>query len=415
MLLTSKKFEYPLLILTLVDILFLPYMNFVASTYSQLFVFLWFIFKDKRVFQRKELRFYYWISFFIAISVIISLFTIPDNLIGEYIIENIKRGLNVGMGISYYFFFSYLLRSNKIKMENWMFAFLVYVVLWGVLYYLNLNTYIKLKMIFNSHDAILRVLSEESYKFRFSYVWTDPNNIGYALVGIVAFLILSRKTSNVILLFSIVSLFLILFICMSGGSVITAIIVIPFTLLVRLKNSNNVTSSLMFILTIVISAYFIVRYSDQITESEVGSTALDRFEDKTQTEEPRFKIWEKAFKSKNILLYVYAGEGNSLFINGQPFKPHSGHIMFLFGYGLICYYMYMYLFFRKSKIQKWSNMLYIMPFLLCFTINIGIGELKYAAIMYMLIANSRIKSFELNVENQKNSKYIWHFAEFNGN
>jgi hypothetical protein len=100
--------------------------------------------------------------------------------------------------------------------------------------------------------------------------------------------------------------------------------------------------------------------------------------------------------SKNIFLYILAGEGNTLFINGMPFSPHSGHLMFIFGFGFISYYMYMYLIFRKTKAQKWQDMVFIIPFLLCFTINIGIGELKYAAITYMLIAYSRNKSIDHN-------------------
>lgn len=386
-----NKFEKSLLIFTLIDIFFSPYVFFLATTYSQFFVFLWFLLKDKKIFQRKELQFYYGILFFIALSVPVSLFTIPDNLVGEFVVDNLKRGLAIGMAISYYFFFSYMLKSKEIKLEKWMFAFLIYITLWGVLYFINTNVFLGLKRIFNPHDSTLGNLTRQFYFYRFNFIWTDPNNIGYTLVGVVAFLIMNKKSSNIILIISIITLLFNLLLIMSGGTILTALLIIPLAVLIRLKNRVNLKSVIMLILSLVIIFYLTNKFSNQFTGTKIGKAAFTRLDDKTKKEEPRLRIWKRAFESKNIFPYVFAGEGSNLFINGKHFSPHSGHLMFIFGYGFICYYMYMYLFFRKIQTQKWADLLLTVPFLACFTLNIGIGELKYAAIMYMLIAYSRIK------------------------
>lgn len=393
MFLTIPKFEKYLLIFTLVDILFAPYVFFLATTYSQFFVFLWFILKDKRVFRKTELKFYYYIMFFIALSVIISIFTIPNHFLGEYVFDNFKRGLNIVLGISYYFFFSYYFKTRDVKLEKWMFALLVYVTLWGVLYYINMGLFITIKRLFNPYDSVTNVFVLNTDFFnRYNFIWTDPNNIGYTIVGVVAFLIINKKTNSIFLIISLLALLFILFLTMSGGSVLTAFLIIPMSIMVRFRNSLNIWSRLILILSVVAAIYLTSKFSSQLTGSEIGETAILRLEDKTETEEPRLRIWNKLFEAKNILFYTFAGEGSNLFVNGKPFAPHNGHFMFIFGFGFICYYMYMYLLFRKSKTQRWIDLLYIFPFLLCFTLNVGIGELKFASIMYMLVAYSRTQN-----------------------
>ena len=233
------KFEKYLLIFTLVDILFAPYVFFLATTYSQFIVFIWFIIKDKRYFIKKEVQFYYGILFFIFLSTIFSLSTIPSGLIGKYFVENIKRGLNLGMGISYYFFFFYIFQFIEINLKKWFVIFIVYVTAWGILYYLNISYFLLLKSIFNPHDAVLLSMTGKNFFYRFSFIWTDPNNVGYMLIGIIAFLLVDKNTSNVVIMVCILCLIFNLILIMSAGSFIVAIIIIPLGFYFRLKGSAS--------------------------------------------------------------------------------------------------------------------------------------------------------------------------------
>lgn len=385
------KFERFLLIFVLIDIFFAPYVFFIATTFSQLFVFVWFLSKDKAVFQRQEVKFYYAIWVFVVISVFISLFTLPVTSVEEYFLENIKRGLAFGMAISYYFFFSYMIKRYKFAFEKWIYALIIYVALWGMLYFLNMGAFLAIKPFFNRADPFTNgaMVSDPDYFNRFNFIWSDPNNIGYTIVGLAAFLVLRKNTSNFVLITTVLPTLFIIFITMSGGSILAAVVVLPIALAYKFKESSSLKSGFFILVSLMVMSAIAISFSDQILASEVGEATVARLEDKTETEEPRFEIWNRLIENKNILYYIPAGEGIMIFLNGKSYAPHSGHLMLIYGFGLICYLLYMYLFYRKSKTQYWTDYLYILPFFLCFTLNIGLGELKYSAIFYILVAYSR--------------------------
>lgn len=394
---TASKYENFLLLFVLVDIFFAPYVFFIATTFSQLFVFIWFIKKNKSVFHQNELSFYYLIGVFVVVSVFVSLFTIPTLFAEEYLVENIKRGLAFYMAISYYFFFSYMVKRKKFAFEKWIYALVIYISLWGLLYFINMNTFLAIKPFFNRADPFTNgaMVSDPDYFNRFNFIWSDPNNIGYTIVGLAAFLIVHRRTSNVIVVTAVLATLFVVFITMSGGSIISAAVVLPLALFMRFKTSASIKSFLVILISIITISGITISYSDQILGSEIGETTVARLEDKTETEEPRLEIWNRLFENKNVLYYLPAGEGIMIFLKGRPFSPHNGHFMLIFGFGVLCYLLYMYLFYRKSRAQQWSDFLFIFPFLLCFTLNIGIGELKYAAIFYILVAYSRNRNIKL--------------------
>lgn len=384
-----NKFENYLLIFTIVDILFAPYVFLFATTYSQLIVFLWFLLKDKQFFNHREVNFYYAVMGFILLSVFVSLVVLPSDKMAYYAIENFKRGLNIGLAISYYFFFYYIFKTVKVSIEKWMIAFIYAVTIWGVIYYLNLSAFLGLKVLFNPRDATLTNLVTENFFLRYNYIWTDPNNVGYTLVAVVSFLILNKRVSNIQLFIIVPCLLFCLLIIMSAGSIVSAIIFIPIAYIYRLTKTRKLISHLIIIVSFLIFGLTIQKNYSNFSENEIGKTAISRLESKSETGDTRPEIWLKLLKSKNILLYLFAGEGTVLFVDGKHYSPHSGHFVFIFGYGIIAYLFYLYIVFRKTKWQKWKDYIYILPLFICFTINIGIGELKFAAIMYMIIAYSR--------------------------
>lgn len=395
-----NKFEKYLLIFTLVDILFAPYVSFLATTYSQFIVFLWFVLKGKRYFNQREVNFYYACMGFILLSVFVSLLVLPYDKMAYYALENFKRGLNIGLAISYYFFFYYIFKVTKVEIEKWLMAFVLFVTLWGVLYYLNMGLFYSLKAIFNPRDATMSNLALTNFFMRFNYTWTDPNNLGYMLVGVVSFLIINKRVTNIQLIAVVICLLFNLLIIMSAGSIITAALFIPAAYFIRAYNSGKLINFATIVISIVVMVVIVQNYYSVFSNSEIGEISITRLVSKNEMGDSRPQIWKELLESKNILLYVFTGEGAVLFVNNQPFSPHNGHFVLIFGYGMICYFLYLFIVFRKSANQKWVDFLYILPFLICFTINIGIGELKYAAIMYMLVAFSRTQNREQIQQNQ---------------
>jgi hypothetical protein len=175
---------------------------------------------------------------------------------------------------------------------------------------------------------------------------------------------------------------------MSGGSILTSLIIIPISLFYRFK-TMNLFSKVLLSITLFITFFLVSNVYINLANSEIAENSIDRLENKTETEEPRFKIWERLFEDKNIIFHSFVGEGSNIFVKNRPFSPHNGHLMFIFGYGCICWVLYLKLIFWKLKSQFFLDYIYIIPFLICFTINIGIGELKYSALMYLMVVLSR--------------------------
>jgi hypothetical protein len=178
---------------------------------------------------------------------------------------------------------------------------------------------------------------------------------------------------------------------MSGGSIIAFCAIIPIAFLLRITKLNNLFNLIYLMIFLLFSIYLMFEYSHIILNTEVGHTSLARLELKAGGEDSRKNIYMNLLTSKNIILYLFTGEGSNIFVGDRVYSPHSGHLMLIYGFGLICYFMYMYIMFRKSKTVSWMNYLPIIPFLLGFTINIGIGELKFAVILYMIVAFIRIR------------------------
>lgn len=386
-----SKWEKYLFYFTIIDLFFLPYVPIIATTFSQLFVFFWFVFKNKSCFNRKLVIYYYFISIFVIISNIFSFISIPKYYFDEYYVENFKIGISLIMSLTYYFFFDYFFRRTIINLTNWLLFFILYVVIWGLLYFFNMNLFISLKKIFNPYDAFTSDLFLNSGQFiRYNFIWTDPNNIGYALVGLTSYFILNKRINNILILICIISLLFILLIIMSGGSILTSLIIIPISLFYRFK-TVNLFSKVLLSITLFVAFFLVSNVYINLANSEIAENSINRLENKTETEEPRFKIWERLFEDKNIIFHSFVGEGSNIFVKNRPFSPHNGHLMFIFGYGCICWIFYLKLIFWKTKSQLFLDYIFIIPFLICFTINIGIGELKYSALMYLMVVLSRIK------------------------
>ena len=73
----------------------------------------------------------------------------------------------------------------------------------------------------------------------------------------------------------------------------------------------------------------------------------------------------------------------------EGFSSENGHLYWICMYGLPSYIGFMWLMFRKTRKQKLREYIWIIPFFVCFTMNIGIGEFKWMAIFLLLLANSR--------------------------
>ena len=135
---------------------------------------------------------------------------------------------------------------------------------------------------------------------------------------------------------------------------------------------------LLFILPLVIYAIF------SFFESNVTQIALERVS--SSSADSRFVIWKTLLVNENPFKYLLIGTGGNVFVNGLPFKPHNGHFHLIYSYGWIVYGLFMFVYFRKRKNTTWKEYFFLIPFLLGFTVNVGIYEPRFLNILSLLVA-----------------------------
>jgi hypothetical protein len=392
--LTKSKFEIYLFYFSIIDLFFLPYVPFVATTFSQILMVWWFLATKNKKYNLNEFKAYGIFVFFVFIGIIASLIYLQIyNGFEDYIINNIKSAIQIILMLLYYFFFYHISLKYKIRIKNFLLIFLFYVFLWGILYYLNFYLFLDLKTIFNAYDNYLVYFQERENFYRFSFIWTDPNNITYIAVGVMIYLMtnLKIKFHYVILSFLIVCTINIL--AMSSGGWLSLLLFGLPALGFRFK--KELSRRFMSRLTILVSFFGVMLFYstsiiDYLSLDDIYLISIERNE--MNSGNSRFEKWNMLLEDKMDVLpiYFFFGTGMELFLDNKPFGSHNGHFTLIFAYGLMGYLAFMYIVFRKIKTIPWIKYLYILPLLLGFTINIMFTELKLMGIIFLIIAQSRV-------------------------
>ena len=373
--------------LVIIDILVLPYFPLFAI--NSLFFLMFFDVFNQRIYTEKSyLTAASLFLFFAAFSTILSYFIQP-----LFFSENIKRFAQfVLIFASYFYIFSFFVRNDSKNMvgiiNNIFFAF---VFIWALIYFVDLNSFLNYKAYFNKNDSFIGFLKEEKNDiYRFSYIWTDPNNIAYAILGIFLFSIYNLKVG---ILKSYLYLSVVFFVCLTSMStaawLILILIVLPlFFINLNFKRLKDIVTFLFFLLLILVLCWKLL---PDLINSDIAVSAIDRFESNNLDSESgisRLGIWENVynFHQDNLYKYFFMGNGYQLYNNNAPIAPHNGILLILFGYGLPATICFLYFFFR-FKINK--SYLFLIPFFLCFFINIMIGETKLFLLYVYLLAYVR--------------------------
>lgn len=389
---SKKSIEILLFHIVVCDILFFPYMSIIATTYTQFVVFIWFLLKKPKCFNLVEYKAYFVFLFLAVTSTVLSVFILPhwDYVFG--LKENIKRLFQFSMGLSYYFFFYYCFKNYILSLRKYLIFFILVTTLWAIIYYYNFNLYIDLKQIFNSKDAFLSI-TDDSYIYRFSYIWSDPNNIGYTIVGVFFVLVYYEKFSISVNVLILCFILFVLLMVMSSGSWLSLLLLLPFLLyllFVDFYKQSSLMKTTILLLLVPLFIYVAYELVLNIIQADVAIHSVERLE--SNSGDSRFRIWKTALSTHNLLFYLFFGTGFQFYVGNRSFSTHSGHLMLMYSYGVIAYLIYMYLVFRKRRGFSYFSYLWIIPFFICFTINIGIGEQKFVGVLYLLIAYTTYKN-----------------------
>lgn len=394
MLLNKKNLSIYIFFIVVLDVLILPYFPYFAISNMFFLMFIDMILRKKIVVEGKI---FYLFVLFLIFSLLSTWFSYYSDFYNLGIFsENIKRFFQLILVFIFYFYFYdfFSTGDNKKYIKYLIGIFFVSVFLWALLYYISLDGFLSLKRIFNSNDNFVeRYYSGENTYYRFSYIWSDPNNIAYAVLGVFLFSLFNyRNNILIIFLYFLVVLLVCLFSMSTAAWLILFSFVVP-CLLYRLDWRNPKILFSLLILVLMFS-YFLSGFLIELLNSEVATNSFERFENNninTESGGSRFEIWSNIYSYYNGSFHNYLifGDGYQLHYGDKLVKPHNGLFLIFLGYGLPALIIFVYIFFKFKLLKEY---LFVVPFFLCFFVNIMIGEMKFFVLYLLLLAYVRAKN-----------------------
>lgn len=377
--------------IVIIDILFLPYIRVFSASLSMLLLPIWFLFNLKKFKMTRENLALGTLIFLSLSSLLISYFTLPFSMVTS----NIVNTIILLYGILYYLFFKYIFVKFDFNINSLLTKYLFFTFILALIYFLNPSTYFNVRTMWSMSGQTIAVTDSLSIS-RFTSILSDPNNAAVVSSGVMAFLLFRKNDSSPFknIFIMMITLFIVTA-TMSTTGFITFSVVIAFYGLTKFKLSKSIKIKkknvfFFFILLFLLPLFIYTIYS--FFESEVAQIALTRVSNNSA--DSRFDIWKTLLTNENPLKYLLTGSGGNVFVNGLPFRPHNGHLHLIYSYGWIVYGIFMFIYFRKRPNTTWKDYFFLVPFLLGFTVNVGIYEPRFINLLSLLTANYAAYSFK---------------------
>lgn len=371
----------------LFDLLFMPYMPLIMIPISSPIIIvallLWGKFRKGR---------YFWlvICFIILalISSFISIFIVPP----EYQMQNFKRVLQLFIVFSYYFYFRWVQDhiNPNINYNRIIYAWLFYMLVLIVWFFIDpMSAYYIRDYIYTTSPPLIDYTIQVG---RFCYLYTDPNTVGYLLLIVICFLMFCyQRVKHNQKIFLLIMIGLTLIATQSKGVMVSIFFIVMFELIyfLRLKGVNILVSIkhhlgkvILMGLCLFLLIYFSSAFYGTVAD-EVVNRSVERLQDFSY-EGGRLSnytyIYENGCKTGFVV-----GQGYTLLVDGDIFKPHSDHIRMICSYGLIAYLLILYFLFSKVFFRPSR---FLIPAFMAFSVNSLIDETKLFSIVLIFLAIS---------------------------
>lgn len=390
---TTDNLDYYIFLFAVIDTLFLPYFWFVSVPLSLPVVIYWSIIRHNEIRAFKEYGLVNIMFVLMLFSTLLGIIILPHN-----IYENVVFLVKYYYIFMLYFLFKIRLNLRDVSLNKFLFLFVFLVLAMALIYYYDKSLYHNFKLFWNYKSNIFveaRYIGLVGY--RYSFIWMDPNNIAYMIIAVVIFLLTYEKTIFFTKLIMITSLLVVLVATMSNGAILALItsacvyfVLQIFNLFKIRKIEVNIRplNIFLFCITILLGIYFIPKIPN-FFETTTAIEAIERFN--SNSGDSRFKIWTYIFSNISIsdyFLYLVLGKGGVTLVGQGAIAPHSGHLYWILGYGMISYLIFMYIVFRKRKNTPILKYIWMVPVFIGFTINTMIGEMKLFSLIMLLVASS---------------------------
>ena len=368
----------------LFDILFLPLFPLFSVSMSLPVMAYWYLARGRRTHFVKEYKMMPAVVAIMAFSILLGLLFQFDVRYETTLSTSIKRFFQFLTSFWYFLFFKYYFIKYGEEVKKYFMWEVIYIAFFALIYVLFQDLFIHYKAIINPADPhTRRFLSDELFGvYRYTFLWSDANNVGYAITGIALFYIVEESREYLKKYLVLALTFFILFCTMSIGGLGVGVVMmgVAFLFTDSFKNgkSGGILALLVFILLI---AFVVIQYGEVISEFiDIGiESRLDKYSDMEDSSGGRLKDLQKAISHMSPLFLII---GSGL----EGFTSENGHVYLIAAYGLPVYIYFMYLLFAKRKKISWKRYLPIVPFFVGFTMNIAIIDQKFLLILLLMSA-----------------------------
>lgn len=378
-----------------IDILFLPYLSFISVSASVSIAAIWTLMNLRKICHDREGK-----AFILMISIMFfgMLMTklYPAQVHFETTIStSIKRFFQYILCFCFYFFYRSYFSHKRPPIDKIIFIAIIYITIFAIFYKFFPYKYASLKILINPADNHTRRYLANMVIYRFNYLWTDPNNIAYFIVGVSSWFFLQKKATRITkLIVCCLTIFIVLCTVSNGGLLTLAVMIaiLSFINMINVSRRNGAVkkNTLFFILFTIISLLIIVSLTPigEIIYNKYILNYLVRLEyyfDFTSAPSLSGGRLEDLIQGLKILspITILIGTGQ------EGIVTEIGHIYWIGMYGFPAYLIFIWLMFRKYNKQYWKSYIWILPFFIGFTVNIAIGEFKWMATYLMLLAYCR--------------------------
>lgn len=375
----------------IIDVLFFPYIRILSSSISMLVLPIWYVFNFNKLKKNKEFSVFILISIFMLVSLALSLIIYP----GWVWKSNLSNFGILFFALLYYFFFKYMIEKYTVKIKKILIIYVGFVLILAIVYLVNPSLYFQMRSFWTMGGNVIAVESSLLIH-RFTSTFSDPNNAATALVGVLAYLLFNEKIGKAKSILLVLGTGIIVLATMSSTGFIVYGLTLTLLLLILILSTRKIREikfstlfSSIFILLLVPFIYLLINL---FFNTEVAQLALSRFSENST--ESRINIWLRLLENQNIFKYIVVGMGGTIFVEGSTFRPHNGHLYLIYNYGMIVYFGFLYIFFRRRRTPI-NYYFFIIPFLIGFTMNVGISEPRFANLLALLVAAYAHNNYKL--------------------
>lgn len=376
--------------LILFDIFFIPLFPWFSVSMSIPVIVLWYLMRGNKTKFAKEHRMWGAIAILMVLSTLLSLVGFEGSDYETTFGTSVKRLFQYIFSFWYFFFFVYFFSNYRRNINNIVFAGILYITLFAVLYYVNQELFIFIKKTICPFDPqSLRWLRDELPVYRFNFLWADPNNVAYASTTLALFYISEQKGNLINKYIVLLCLSFILLCTMSLGGIAIAFLLIAYVFIFSNKFREGKSGFWLGLAVFCIVVFIVllnIDFFSEIFDSGVGKRHTIYGNEGVSGGGGRINDLFLGFSKFNpIFLFVGSGQ--------EGFVHEIGHLYLIFMYGMPVYIFFMYIIFRKKPGQTFLEYLSIIPIFAGFTVNIAIGEQKYLLIAMLISAYYTAKQY----------------------